>query len=70
MRSFGQFCRRIVFVSVLVLALACSTFADVMQYPGVTASSSPTAKGEIQYPGVTVDAEIALIFLQSVLSLF
>jgi hypothetical protein len=72
MRSLSQICRQIVFVSVLVLAFACSTFADVIQYPGVTASPPVTTNDEIQYPGATVDpaTEIALSLLQSMLSLF
>jgi hypothetical protein len=71
MRSFGQFCRQIAFMSVLVLALACPTFAGVMQFPGDTVSSSPTTNGEIPYPGATVDSvtEIALSLLQGAVSL-
>jgi hypothetical protein len=71
MRSFGQFCRQIVSMSVLVLSLACFTFAGEMQFPGVTASA-PTANGVMQYPGATVDslAETALILLQGASLLF
>ena len=72
MRSLSQFCRQIVFVSVLVLAFACSTFADEMQFPGVAASPPATTNDVMQYPGATADTatEIALSLLQSVLSLF
>jgi hypothetical protein len=72
MSSFGQFCRQIVFVPVLILALACPIFAGVIQYPGDTTSSSVTTNGEIQYPGDIVDpvTEVTLILLQSMLSLF
>ena len=72
MRSLSQFCRQIVFVSALLLAFACSTFADEIQYPGVTATPPVTANGEMQYPGATANpaTEIALSLLQSVLSLF
>jgi hypothetical protein len=54
------------------MAFACSTFADVIQYPGVTAPPPPTVNGEMQFPGATLDpaTEIALSLLQSVLSLF
>ena len=70
MRSLVQFCRQIVFVSVLVMAFSCSTFADVIQFPGVTASA-PTANGDIPYPGATLDAMtgIALSLLQGAVSL-
>lgn len=54
MRNFSQFCRKCVVASVLVLALACSTFAGDMQYPGVTSPPPPTTvTGEIPYPGVS-----------------
>ncbi len=71
MRSLSQFCRQIVLVSVLVPALACSTFAGEMQYPGVT-TSAPTTNGEMQYPIATVDpmTEIALTLLQRAMLLF
>ncbi len=71
MRNLSQFCRQIVFVSVLVLAFACSTFADVIQYPGITASA-PTTNDEMQYPRATVDpmTEIALTLLQRAMLLF
>lgn len=71
MRNPGQFCRQIVFVSVLVLAFAGSTFAGEIQFPGVTASS-PTTTDVTQHPGATADlvTEFALSLLQSALSLF
>jgi hypothetical protein len=72
MRNFGQFCRKCLAASVLVLALACSTFAGDIQYPAVTspppatlngdmqyptvASSPDTINGDIPYPGVTIDS--------------
>jgi hypothetical protein len=58
-------------MSVLVLALACSTFAGEIPYPGVTASSELTTNGYIPYPGATVEpvTEVALSLLESVLSL-
>ena len=72
MRSLGQFCRQIVFASVLSLALACSTFAGEIQYPGITESSALTANGVIQFPGNAVDpvTEIALSLLQGASLLF
>ena len=72
MRSLSKFCRQIVFMSVILLAFACSTFADEMQYPGVTVAPPVTAKGDIASPGATANpaTEIALSLLQSVLSLF
>ena len=71
MRNLGQFCRQIVFASLLVSALACPALAGEMQYPGAT-TSTPTTNGEMQYPGQTLDPtiEIALGLLQSALSLF
>jgi hypothetical protein len=83
MKSLGQFCRKYLAASVLVLAFACSTFAGDMQYPGITStppattngdisfpgvvSSTDTVDGEIQYPGVTV---VAMSLLESALALF
>lgn len=70
MRNFRQSCRQIGSVSILVLALACSTFAGDIQFPGAT-TPPPTTNGEMQYPGATADpmTEIALSLLQSALSL-
>ena len=73
MRSLSQLCRQFVFVSVLVLAFAGSTFADVIQFPGSSTAAPPaTTNGDMQYPGATVDpaTEVALSLLQNVLSLF
>ncbi len=84
MRNFGQFCRKFVAASVLVLALTCSTFAGDVQYPAVTSQPpAATTTGDIPFPGVTASSEttngeipfpgvteIALTFLQSALSLF
>jgi hypothetical protein len=72
MRSLSQVCRQFVFVSVLVLAFACSIFADEIQFPGVAAAPPATANAVIQYPGATINpaTEIALSLLQSMLSLF
>lgn len=57
MRNFSQFCRKLVAVSVLVLALACSAFAGDMPYPGVTSQPPASATGDIQYPGVASSPE-------------
>jgi len=51
MRNFSHFCRKCVAASVLVLALACSTFAGEIPFPGVT-SPPPAATGDIPFPGV------------------
>jgi hypothetical protein len=82
MRNFSQVCRKCLSVSVLVLALASSTFAGDIQYPGITSQPPATANGDvqdpnvtstdavdgdIQYPGVTV---VAMSLLESTLSLF
>lgn len=53
MRNFGQFCRKGFTVSVLVIALACSTLAGDIPYPGVTATDSPTLSGDMQHPVVS-----------------
>ncbi|HEY0323497.1 MAG TPA: hypothetical protein VGC66_21245 [Pyrinomonadaceae bacterium] len=38
----------------LILILACSTFAGEIPYPGVTAPPPPAPiNGEVQYPGAT-----------------
>lgn len=57
MRNFGQFCRKCLAVSVLMLALAGSTFAGEIPYPGVTAPPPATTDGEIPYPGITSSTE-------------
>lgn len=59
MRNFSQFGRRCIAVSILVLALACSTFAGDMQYPGVTSPPPATTSGDMQYPTVTAPTETA-----------
>ena len=72
MRNLGKFCRQIVFVSVLLPAFTCSTFAGEIQYPGETATPPPaTTNGDVQYPGVTIDplTEIVLSLLRSARSL-
>jgi hypothetical protein len=53
MSNFNQFCRKYVAASVLVLVLACSTFAGEIPYPGVTNPPPSSATGDMQYPGVT-----------------
>lgn len=52
MRNFGQFCRKSVAASVLVLVLACSAFAGEMPFPNITSQPPATANGTIPYPGV------------------
>ena len=51
MRNFSQFCRQFVAASVLVLALACPTFAGEMQYPTVT-SQPPATTGDMPLPAL------------------
>lgn len=83
MRNFSQFCCKFVAASVLVLALACTTFAGDMQLPAITSQPPPATTGDMQFPNVTSSpettngdmqfpgaTEIALTFLQSALSLF
>lgn len=53
MRNFGQFCRKCVAASVLVLSLACSAFAGDIQYPAVTSQPPATITGDVQFPNVT-----------------
>lgn len=60
MRNFNQFCRKCLAVCILVLTLACSTFAGEMQYPGVSTPPPPvTTTGEIGFPGVASSTETA-----------
>lgn len=63
MRNFSQFYRKFVVASMLVLALACSTFAGDIQYPAVTSPPPATINGDVQYPTVaspwdTLDGDI------------
>lgn len=58
MRNFSQFCRKCVVASVLLLALASSTFAGDMQYPNAVPPPPPaTIDGQIPYPGVASTSE-------------
>jgi hypothetical protein len=71
MRNLGKFCRQIVFMSVLLLAFAGSTFAGEIQYPGETAAPPAITNGDVQCLGATIDplTEIVLSLLQSAMSL-
>lgn len=62
MRNFICFYRKCIAASVLALALACSTIAGEIPYPGVT-DPPPATQGDVQFPGVvsppeTINGEI------------